>query len=71
MKDQLEELKSYFNTKFNEQEEILTTTFNNIITDLKNEITNEIQHEVSKKSKQLDSEKNVKKTRGWSVRIEY
>ena len=35
MEDKLEELKSYFNTKFNEQEESLTKTFNNIIVDLK------------------------------------
>ena len=35
MEDKLEELKSYFNTKFNEQEESLTKTFNNIIADLK------------------------------------
>ena len=35
MKDTLEELKSYFNNKFNKQEESLTKTFNNIIADLK------------------------------------
>ena len=46
--DKLEELKTYFNTKFNEQEEIRTKTFNNINTDLKKEITKEIQHEVLK-----------------------
>ena len=56
--DKLEELKSYFNIKFNEQEESLTKTFNNIITDLKKGITKEIQHGVSKQCKQLDSEKN-------------
>ena len=39
--DKLEELKTYFNTKFNEQEEIRTKTFNNINTDLKKEITKE------------------------------
>ena len=59
MEDQLEELKSYFNTKFNEQEESLTKTFNNIIADLKKEITKEIQHEVSKQCKQLDSENKM------------
>ena len=48
MENKLEELKSYFNTKFNDQEESLTKTFNNIIVDLKEEITKEIQHEVSK-----------------------
>ena len=31
MEDKLEELKSYFNTKFNEPEESLIKTFNNII----------------------------------------
>ena len=35
IEDKLEELKSYFNTKFNEQEESLTKTFNNIVADLK------------------------------------
>ena len=39
MDDKLEELKAWFNTKFNEQEEIFTKTFNNIIDDLKKEIT--------------------------------
>ena len=48
MENKLEELKSYFNTKFNDQEESLTKAFNNIIVDLKEEITKEIQHEVSK-----------------------
>ena len=65
MEDKLEELKSYFNTKFNEQEESLTKTFNNIITDLKKEITKEIQHGVSKQCKQLDSEKNNVKKNKW------
>ena len=59
MEDNLEELKSYFNTKFNEQEESLTKTFNNIIADLKNNITKEIQYEVSKQFKQLDSENKM------------
>ena len=59
MEDKLEELKSYFNTKFNEQEESLTKTFNNIIADLKNDITKEIQYEVSKQFKQLDSENKM------------
>ena len=61
MEDKLEELKSYFNTKFSEQEESLTQTFNNIIADLKKEITKEIQHEVSKQCKQLDSENKMLK----------
>ena len=29
--DKLEELKAYFSSKFNEQEETLTKTFNNMI----------------------------------------
>ena len=62
MEDKLEELKSYFNTKFNKQEKSLTKTFNNINAGLKKEITKEIQHEVSKQCKQLDSE---------TARIEY
>ena len=61
MEDKLEELKSYFNTKFSEQEESLTQTFNNIIADLKKEITKEIQHKVSKQCKQLDSENKMLK----------
>ena len=52
MGDKLEDLKTYFDTKFNEQEEIRTKTFNNIITDLKKEITKEIQHDVLKQYKQ-------------------
>ena len=39
MEDKVEELKSYFNTKFNKQEESLTKTFNNIAANLKKEIT--------------------------------
>ena len=31
MEDKLEELKSYFNTKFNEHKESLIKTFNNVI----------------------------------------
>ena len=57
MEDKLEDLKPYFNTKFNEQEESLTKTFNNII--IKKEITKEIQHEVWKQCKQLDSENKM------------
>ena len=52
MGDKLEDLKTYFNTKFNEQEEIRTKAFNNIITDLKREIIKEIQYEVLKQYKQ-------------------
>ena len=61
MEDKSEELKSYFNTKFNEQEESLTKTFNNIIADLKKKITKETQREVSKQCKQLDSENKMPK----------
>ena len=61
MEDKLEELKSYFNTKFSEQEESLTQTFNNVIADLKKEIIKEIQHEVSKQCKQLDSQNKIQK----------
>ena len=61
MKDKLEELKSYFNTKFSKHEENLTKTFNNFVADLKKEITKEIQHEVSKQCKQLDSENKMLK----------
>ena len=60
MEDKLEELKSYFNTKFSKQEESLTQTFN-IIADLKKETIKEIQHEVSKQYKQLDSENKLLK----------
>ena len=64
MEDKLEELKSYFNTKFNKLEESQTKTFNNIVADLK--ITKEIQHEVSKQSKQLDFES---KTKSWDSMV--
>ena len=53
MDDKLGELKAYFNTKFNEQEEKLTRTFNNIIDDLKKEITVQIQNEVESENKML------------------
>ena len=56
----LDEPKPYFD-KFNELEEWLSKTFNNIISDLKNEITKEIQHEVSKRCRQLDSENKMLK----------
>ena len=59
MDDKLEELKAYFNTKFNEQEEKLTKTFNNIIYDLKKEITVKIQNEVSKGCKEIESENKM------------
>ena len=60
MEDKLEELKSYFNTKFSEQEESLTQRFN-IIADLKKDITKEIRNEVSKQCKQLDSKNKMLK----------
>ena len=48
MNDKLEELKAYFNLKFNGQEKKKQTkTFNNIIDDLKKQITVQIQNEVS------------------------
>ena len=59
MDDKLEELKAYFNTKFNEQEEKLTKTFNNIIYDLKKEITVKIQNEVSKGCKEIEPENKM------------
>ena len=61
MEDKLEELKSYFNTNFNKQEESLNKKFKNIIANLKKEITKEIQHEVLKQCKQFDSENNMLK----------
>ena len=61
MDDKLEELKAYFNSKFNEQEEKLTKTFNNIIDDLKKEITEQIQNEVSKRCKEIESENKMLK----------
>lgn len=60
MAAKLDEPKPYFD-KFNELEEWLSKTFNNIISDLKNEITKEIQHEVSKRCRQLDSENKMLK----------
>ena len=61
MHDKLEELKVYFNTKFNEQEENLTRTFNNIIDDLQKEVTVQIQNEVSKRCKEIESENKMLK----------
>ena len=61
MDDKLEELKAYFNSKFNRQEEKLTKTFNNIIDDLKKEITIQIQNEVSKQCKEIGSESKMLK----------
>ena len=54
MDDKLGELKAYFNSKFNEQEEKSTKTFNNVINDLKKEITVQIQKEVSKRCKEIE-----------------
>ena len=61
MEDELEELKFYFKSKFNEEEGSLTKTFDNIIADLKKETTKEIQHEVSKQCKELDYENKMLK----------
>ena len=61
MDDKLEKLKAYFISKFNEQEEKLTQTFNNIIDDLKKEIMVQIQNEVSKWSKGIESENKMLK----------
>ena len=61
MEDKLEDLKSYFNTEFNEQEESLTKTFNNTVADLKKDISKGMQHKVSKQCKQLNSENKIPK----------
>ena len=53
MEDKLLELKSYFKTKFNDDEEGLPKILNSVIVDLKKEITKETQHEVSKQCKQI------------------
>ena len=55
MNDKLEELKAYFNLKFNGQEKKKkkTKTFNNIIDDLKKQITVQIQNEVSRRCKEM------------------
>ena len=59
MDDKLEELKAYFSSKFSEQEDTLTKTFNNIIDDLKEEIMVHIQNKVSKQSKEIESENKM------------
>ena len=59
MDDKLEELKAYFSSKFSEQEDTLTKTFNNIIDDLKEEIMVQIQNKVSKQSKETESENKM------------
>ena len=61
MEDKMEGLNSYFNIKFNKQEESLTKTFNNSITNLKKEITKETQHKISKQCKQLCSKNKILK----------
>ena len=55
MDDKLEELKTYFNSKFNKQEEKLTKIFNSIIDDLTKEITIQIQNKDSKRCKEIES----------------
>ena len=59
MDDKLEELKAYFSSKFSEQEDILTKTFNNIIDDLKKVIMVQIRNKVSKQSKEIVSENKM------------
>ena len=59
MDDKLEELKAYFSSKFSEQEDTLTKTFNNIIDDLKEEIMVQIQNKVSKQSKEIESKNKM------------
>ena len=59
MDDKLEEAKAYFSSIFNEQEEKLTKTFNNITDDLKKEITVQIQKEASKRCKEIESENKM------------
>ena len=61
MEDKLGELKAYFNSKSNKQEEKSTKTFNNVINDLKKEITVQIQKEVSKQCKEIKSENKMLK----------
>ena len=53
MEDKFDELKSYFNTKFDEQKESLTKKSKHI--------TKEMQHEVSKQLKQSNSENKMLK----------
>ena len=61
MEDKLKELKAYFKSKFNEQEEKLTKISNSIIDDLKKEITVQMQNEVSKRCKEIESENKMLK----------
>ena len=61
MDDKLKELKAYFKSKFNEQEEKLTKISNSIIDDLKKEITVQMQNEVSKRCKEIESENKMLK----------
>ena len=53
MEDKFDELKSYFNTKFDEQKESLTKK--------SKQITKEMRHEVSKQLKQPNSENKMLK----------
>ena len=47
MEDKSKGLKCKFNTKLAEQEENITTVFNNLLTDLRKEISKERQNEVN------------------------
>ena len=55
MENKIEELKSFFNSKLQQQEEALTKIFHALIADLKKEISHEIQKEVTKQCRELES----------------
>ena len=61
MDDKLQELKTYFNLKFNKQEKKFTKTFNDIIYDLKEKIAVQIQNKFSKRCKEIESENKMLK----------
>ena len=55
MEDKFERLKCYFNKKFAEREENITTIFNNLLNNLIKEISEEIINEVNKQCKHRQS----------------
>ena len=61
MENKIEELKCFFNSKLQQQEETLTKIFHALIADLKNEISQEIKKEVTKQCTELESENKMLK----------
>ena len=61
MENKIEELKCFFNSKLQQQEETLTKIFHALIADLKKGISQEIQKEVTKQCRELETENKMLK----------